>query len=285
MTKTCLPARKRFRESKNTTTVFSIAMQKMILLLTGLSISVFCCSQTNSSSYTPATTSYYFDWGKDSTEIVVTRYGGRNGLVIVHLHDDESSAAEAAKKVLVETGGILIELENNGKRLVNFRKGGKRFQFDPNRIFTVKGRSQNMHLLNKTVTPGALSSVKSFSAFIIKKIPKSVVTLLAVHNNQNGNYSINSYKSGVLSKSVLKWYKSPDRDSDNFFIVNNNEMFKRVKKKGFNAVLQNSAKATDDGSLSIYYGKKNLVYVNIETQKGNLDEQVKMLNAIFNILR
>jgi hypothetical protein len=44
-------------------------------------------------------------------------------------------------------------------------------------------------------------------------------------------------------------------------------------------------KATDDGSLSIYYGKKNLVYINIETQKGNLDEQVKMLSAVFNILR
>jgi len=62
-------------------------------------------------------------------------------------------------------------------------------------------------------------------------------------------------------------------------------MFKGIKKQGFNAVLQNSMKATDDGSLSIYYGKKNLVYINIETQKGNLDEQVKMLSAVFNILR
>jgi len=49
--------------------------------------------------------------------------------------------------------------------------------------------------------------------------------------------------------------------------------------------LQNSTNATDDGSLSIYYGKKNLVYVNIETEKGDLDEQVEMLNAVFNILK
>jgi hypothetical protein len=62
-------------------------------------------------------------------------------------------------------------------------------------------------------------------------------------------------------------------------------MFKRIKKRGFNAVLQNSVNTTDDGSLSIYYGKKNLVYVNIETEKGNLDEQVEMLNALFTILR
>ena len=62
-------------------------------------------------------------------------------------------------------------------------------------------------------------------------------------------------------------------------------MFKRIKKQGFNAVLQNSTNATDDGSLSIYYGKKNLVYVNIETEKGDVDEQVEMLNAVFNILK
>ena len=260
-------------------------MQKIILLLTYLWISVFCFSQTNSSLYTPVTKSYYFNWGNDSTEILLTQYGSRKGLVMVHLHDDETSSAEAAKKILEQTGGLLVELENNGKRLVSFRKAGKKFQFDPNRIFTAKGRSQNLHFLNKTVTPEAISSVKAFSAFILKKIPRSVVTLVAVHNNQNGNYSINSYKSGTHSKNVLKWYKNPKRDPDNFFIVNNNEMFKRIKKRGFNAVLQNSVNAIDDGSLSIYYGKKNLVYVNIETETGNLDEQVEMLNAIFNILK
>jgi hypothetical protein len=184
----------------------------------------------------------------------------------------------------VQTGGILIELENNGKRFVSFIKGGRKFQFDPNRIFTAKGRSQNLHYLNKTVTPAALISVKAFAAFILKKIPKSVVTLVAVHNNKNGNYSINSYKPGT-SRDVLKWYKDPKRDPDNFFIVNNNEMYKGMKKRGFNAVLQNSVRAIDDGSLSIYYGKKNLVYVNIETQRGNSDEQVKMLHVLFDILR
>ena len=260
-------------------------MQKIILLFTCLWISIFCFSQTDSVLYTPAVTSYYFDWGKDSTEIRLSQYGTRNRLVIIHLHDDEIWSAEAAKKVLSQTGGTLIELENNGKRLVNFKKGGKKFQFDPNRIFTAKGRSQNLYYLNKTVTPAAASAVKAFAAFVLQKIPKSVVTLVAVHNNQNGSYSINTYKPGGYSKDVLKWYKNPRVDPDNFFIVNNNEMFKGIKKRGFNAVLQNSIKATDDGSLSIYYGKKNLVYINIETQKGKLDEQVKMLNVVFSILR
>jgi hypothetical protein len=260
-------------------------MRRFILLLFCLKISSFCFSQTDSSLFTPVVTTYYFDWGKDSTGILVSQYGSRKGLVIIHLHDDEISSAEAAKKVLGHTGGILIELGNNGKRLVSFKKEGKKVQFDPNRIFTAKGRSQNLHYLNKTVTPGITRSVKAFTAFILQKIPKSLVTLVAVHNNQNGNYSINSYKPGTYSKDVLKWYKNPKRDPDNFFIVNNNEMFKGIKKQYFNVVLQNSMKATDDGSLSVYYGKKNLVYVNIETQKGKLDEQVAMLNAVFNTLK
>ncbi|HEY1871861.1 MAG TPA: hypothetical protein VGG71_12435 [Chitinophagaceae bacterium] len=259
-------------------------MRKIILLLACSLISVFCFSQTNFSFYTPVSTSYYFNWGDDSTKIILTQYGTRTGLVMVHLHDDEVSSAQAAKKILEQTAGLFVQVDNNGKRLVSFIKNGKRFQFDPNRIFTARGRSQNLHFLNKTVTPEAESSVKAFAKFILKKIPKSVVTLLAVHNNQNGNYSINSYKGVSHSKDVLKCYTDHKNDPDNFFIVNNNEMFKQIKRFGFNVVLQNSKNATDDGSLSIYFGKKNLVYVNIETETGNLDEQVKMLHAIFNIL-
>lgn len=212
------------------------------------------------------------------------QYGTRTGLVMVHLHDDEVASAQAAKKVLEQTAGLFVQIDNNGKRLVSFTKNGKRFQFDPNRIFTAKGRSQNLHLLNKTVTPEAESSVKAFATFVLKKIPKSVVTLLAVHNNQNGHYSINSYKGAGRAKDVLKCHRDRKNDPDNFFIVNNNEMFEGIKRFGFNVVLQDSRHATDDGSLSIYFGKKNLLYVNIETETGNFGEQVKMLYTIFNIL-
>ena len=61
-------------------------------------------------------------------------------------------------------------------------------------------------------------------------------------------------------------------------------MFKRIKKQGFNVILQNSVNATDDGSLSIYYGKKDLVYVNIETEKGHLDEQIDNAECHFQYL-
>ena len=259
-------------------------MPKILTLLHCLIISLFTFCQIDSARYSPVQNRYEFDWGGKKSSLVLTQYGDRTGLVMVHLHDDELTAMDAAKKILSQTGGLLIQLDNNGKRLVSFKKEGKRFQFDPNRIFTAKGRSQNLHFLNDTVTHAASSSVKAFAAFILQKIPKQVVTLVAIHNNENGKYSVNSYKDSSHKKDVLKWYTNHNNDPDNFFIVNNNEMFKQIKRLGFNAVLQNSLKAADDGSLSIYYGKKNLVYINVETQKGDLDEQVKMLNVLFDIL-
>ena len=189
------------------------------------------------------------------------------------------------KKYWNKQAGYWSSLRTMEKDWSVLEKAGKNSNLIPTAFLQQRVVLKTYIFLNKTVTPEAMSSVKAFSAFILKKIPKAVVTLVAVHNNQNGNYSINSYKSGTHSKNVLKWYKNPKRDPDNFFIVNNNEMFKRIKKQGFNAVLQNSVNAIDDGSLSIYYGKKNLVYVNIETEKGNLDEQVEMLNVVFNILK
>jgi hypothetical protein len=260
-------------------------IKKFFILLLCSQISIFCFSQAAQSFYTPVETSFYFNWGHDSTKILLTQYGSRKGLVMVHLHDDEFASAEAGKKILSKTGGLFIEVKNNGKRLISFKKNGKRFQFDPNRIFTAKGRSQNLHLLNKTITAEAMSLVKAFASFILKKVPRTVATLVAIHNNQNGNYSVNSYKAGSHSKGVAKWYSNQKKDPDNFFIVNNSEMFRQIKKSGFNVVFQNNLKAQDDGSLSIYYGKKNLVYVNIEAEQGDLDEQTKMLNGLFYTLQ
>src|SRR5215831_20199900 len=121
-------------------------MRNPIFLLTCLLLSISSFSQTNSAFYKPVITTYYFDWGDDSTKIVVTQYGARKGLVMVHLHDDEISSAEAAKKILAQTAGVFIQIGNHGKRLVSFSINGKKFQFDPNRIFTAKGRYQNLHL-------------------------------------------------------------------------------------------------------------------------------------------
>lgn len=170
-------------------------MQKIILLLVGLKISIFCFSQTDSAVYSPVQTKYYFDWGNNKTEITLSQYGQRKDLVMIHLHDNEFASAEAAEKMLGQTGGLLIVIDNKGKRLINFKKSGKIFHFDPNRIFTPQGLRKNLHFLNEQVTAAALSSVKAFSAFILQKVPDSATVLISLHNNRNGEYSIRTYRT------------------------------------------------------------------------------------------
>ena len=75
------------------------------------------------------------------------------------------------------------------------------------------------------------------------------------------------------------------RDEDEFFYVTQKSYFSALKARGFNVVLQNNKTTEDDGSLSIYCGKRNLKYINIEAQHTHLAEQGEMLQAVYEILK
>ena len=200
---------------------------------------------------------------------------------MLNVHDNETTSVDAAKKVLEQTGGLLIEVENEGERLINFKSHRKIFQFDPNRIFTSKGLLQNLHKLNTHVTSKAYNSVSAFSKFILQQIPKSAVVLIALHNNDDGEYSIDSYRSsGDKVKDGLKIYRNPETDPDNFFLVTTSRLFNHLKSSGHNAVLQNTTRAKDDGSLSIYFGRKKKAYVNVEAEHNSISEQTNMLEIL-----
>ncbi|MFI5186077.1 MAG: hypothetical protein ACHQF0_05100 [Chitinophagales bacterium] len=260
-------------------------MQKIITLLFFFIFFLQGFSQTDSARYSPVQTKYSFDWGNNKTSILLTQYGTSAKIVMIHLHDDEIASDMAAKIVLERTGGLFIELENNGERLMSFKKSGRRFLFDPNRIFTPAGLRKNLRLLNDHVTLAAVSSVKEFAAFILQKIPDSLTSLIALHNNENGKYSIKSYTAyGSHARDASEIHINPDRDPDNFFIVTDSTLFRELKMIGFNVVLQNTLKAKDDGSLSIYFGRGNVIYINVEAQKGRMRTQVKMLESLTGLM-
>ena len=61
--------------------------------------------------------------------------------------------------------------------------------------------------------------------------------------------------------------------------------FDNIKRLGFNVVLQNNMKVTDDGSLSVYCGKQRIPYINVEAENGHLTEQKEMLAAIWLLVK
>jgi hypothetical protein len=256
-------------------------MQKTTTLLLFLLFSRFCFSQVDTSGYIPTETKKYFSWGAKTTTVLLSQYGDRKDIVVLNVHADELTSVEAAKTILKQTGGLLIEVQNE-ERLIHFERNGIKFQFDPNRVFTSKGLERNLVFLNRRVTKSAIKKVKAFSTFILGQVPKSAALLVAVHNNINLKYSINSYKPNRNhAKDALKISVNRKKDPDNFFIVTRVKIFNVIRKAGFNVVLQNNGNAKDDGSLSIYYGRKKKPYVNVEAQHGSLEEQVKMLKCLF----
>ena len=219
--------------------------------------------------------------------IKTSTYGSVRANVLINLHHNETTSLQAAHSFLAENGGSLINIENQNERFITFRLNGRSFRFDPNRIFTEAGIRLTLNRLNKNVPPAAFRSVKRFAAFLKTKIPGYSRTIVAVHNNdEEGDLSVRSYVSGVdLQKEARQVHQSHTHDADNFFLTTSQTFFNKLKKEGYNVVLQHNKKVTDDGSLSVYFARKRKAYVNVEAELGRLADQQEMLNALLRLSR
>lgn len=259
-------------------------MRNLISLFTGLLFVLSSCGQGADSLQAEYTRTVH-RLGDSEISVVVTKFGKKLDIVMINVHDDEKTSVEAAKKILSQTGGILIQIENSNKRLISFIQNGKTINFDPNRMFTRKGIYQNLLRLNNEASKDAAEQVEQFALFVLKHIPSGTGTLVALHNNDQGRLSINSYTNGgEYEKNVRFAAKALHRDPDNFFLTTDSTIFSQLKSSGFNTVLQENNHADDDGSLSIYYGRLNKSYVNVEAEIGQLDEQAAMIDALVKML-
>jgi hypothetical protein len=109
--------------------------------------------------------------------------------------------------------------------------------------------------------------------------------VIALHNNTPGMYSALSYAAkGNLARDAEDVFIRDGSDPDNFFFVTERLVFEALKRRGYNAVLQDNRRVTDDGSLSVYCGRANVRYVNVEAEHGNLKEQTQMILDLKTIL-
>ncbi|KTD63409.1 protein-tyrosine phosphatase [Legionella santicrucis] len=192
------------------------------------------------------------------------------GKTFVHLHYNEQTALKAAQAVIKHEGGSLITLVHSGGRNIVFHLNNKRYEFDPNRIFTDKGIKTTLTSLSQ-YSPQAHQEVNKLASKIKQLLPEGKV--VAVHNNSS--YSLKDYLPGKpLEKDAQALHMLPENYYRNFYLVTKISDFLRLKSKGYNGVLQKPS-ATDDGSLSIYLAKND--YINVEAGYDQLMEQIKML--------
>jgi hypothetical protein len=223
--------------------------------------------------------------GETEVQLVVTE--GRPGLTMLVLHDDENTAVDAGVEVVRRHGGRLVELRAGGERIVRFNLGGRTHAFDPNRVFTLVGARETLRALSPSgFSPAALDAVRRFAREVLAVgFDSAAPAVITLHNNTDGAYSATSYSlTGDLAADASAMHVPLDAESDDFFFITDRRVYSALHDLGFSVVLQNNETATDDGSLSVWAGRRGLPYVNVEAQHGHLEQQVRMLEALGEVL-
>lgn len=203
-------------------------------------------------------------------EPVIIQQTPGKGKAFIHVHQNEQTALKAARAILRKEGGSLLTLKHSGGRNIVFHLNKERYEFDPNRIFTDLGIKKTLSQYSK-YTPQAHKEVKKLADKIKLLLPKGKI--IAVHNNSS--YSLKDYLPGHdLAHDALALHSNPNNYYRNFFLVTQRTDYVRLKREGFNEILQKPA-ATDDGSLSILLANSD--YINVEAGFDQLAEQIKML--------
>lgn len=254
-----------------------------------LLIALLCCSfmaTAQPDAIEPMETTGWCQVGDRKIAVKTFRYGTGGKNVIVNLHHNEITALDAAHKVLSVSEGVLVHIENGNDRIISFRQGNRTFRFDPNRIFTEAGIRKTLAKLSERVTPEAIKAVRKFAAYLKSKLPASAAVVIAVHNNEDGDLSVDSYtKNGDLKREAAQVHVVEKHDADNFFLTTDLSLFRKLKSLGYNVILQHNKRASDDGSLSIYFGLKKKKYVNVEAEFGQLAVQEEMIGVLLNAIR
>ena len=238
-----------------------------------------------------ATTRHPLALGETTVEVAV--HEGGEGLNLLVLHDDENTAVEAGQAFVGAHGGRLVEIRTReGERRVAFTLGGRRFSVDPNRIFTDVGARRTLEA--DSLHAGAVALARLFGDAVravyavgrpdsSRSAPRAAVVTL--HNNTPDRYSALSYASGgEYERDAAAVHFAPGADPDDFFFVTERALYDALAAEGFNVVLQDNRRVTDDGSLSVWAAREGLPYVNVEAEHGHLEEQVRMLEALARVL-
>ena len=202
--------------------------------------------------------------------VVIQHLHHGKGKAFIHLHQNETTALKAAKAVIKAEGGSLLTLVHSGNRNIVFSLQKKRYEFDPNRIFTDKGIKKSLLQFGQ-YSPEAHAEVKKLAQKIKGLLPKRKI--IAVHNNQS--YSLKDYLPGQgASRDARALNVNRRNHYRNFYLVTQKSDYLRLKKLNFNSIWQ-ALNATDDGSLSVYLASAD--YINVEAGYDQLAEQINML--------
>ena len=131
----------------------------------------------------------------------------------------------------------------------------------------------------------AINEVEKLGKRILQLLPEDALCIIALHNNSPELFSALNYTAGnKRAKESKKVYINPEEDADDFFLTTDNDLYEELADNGYNTILQDNKKCTEDGSLSVYCGKKNIRYVNCETEHGKQEHYYEMIKTLMSVL-
>ena len=205
-----------------------------------------------------------------NTTVIIKKQQHGKGKAFIHLHQNEATALKAAKSVLKSQGGSLLTLIHSGRRNIVFYHRKKRYEFDPNRIYTDLGIKKTL-MRHGNYTSGAHAEVKKLADKIKTLLPQGKI--IAVHNNKH--YSLKNYFPGHhLASDAQALHFNQRKYYRNFYLVTRKKDYFRLKKLHYNSILQ-TLNVKDDGSLSAYLANRE--YINVEAGYNQFSAQVNML--------
>lgn len=231
----------------------------------------------------PMTSTSWYRLGDDSISVSITRYAGKTSPVYLNLHDNETTSVEAALPLIRKRGGSFIRINNNGERIIGFTLDSLEYCFDPNRIFSREGIINTL-VRHKRISNKAIEEIEGFARFYLSLLPAQPGFVMALHNNTEGQLSINSYiDDGEDVEDAELTSKHRGIDPDDFMLTTDRRVFERFRRR-FNIILQHNRRVRQDGSLSVYFGEKGIPYLNCETQHGHKKETEQMLREVHRFL-
>lgn len=249
------------------------------LLLIRLSLPAQEKADTPDLPYTPVSKSIICKLGDQYIRIYTTQYGHSPTPTFINLHDDEATSVAGARQLLEKKGGLLIRISNNGRRNIRFRLDGKYYTFDPNRVFSRSGIIQTLSTHGR-VSKTAIAAVEQFARKLLALIPSNPSYIIALHNNRDGGFSICNYHPGQpKEKDARKVFTADGQDHDDVFLTTDSTLYHQLLQENYNTVLQDNKRARKDGSLSIYFGERNISYLNCETEHGRTSQYIAMIEA------
>jgi hypothetical protein len=204
-------------------------------------------------------------------------------VTFINLHDDENTSVNAGLDFLSKYGGTLFQLQHTGKRNFTFKINEDSFSFDPNRIFTDTGLQATLQK-QSFYRQDAFTEVKKIADSILINNVNDKKLIIALHNNTEDGLSILSFKrKGYEARNASRLYINLSMDPDDFIITTDATIFHYIKHRKINVVLQHP-KPEDNGSLSVYAAKNKINYINVEAKHGYLEQQIKMLEALKDLI-